>query len=179
MSNRSEHKIVGGMQLLHDEPSYGYAPGWNLGDQLARQRRWDLGVIDDPAEAWKADYTGEAVNAFLGRLAAPRPQVTQLTIRGIGSLDCAQLVQRFPQVTELYLHGRRGTLIDAAALNRLASLQTIRIVDLFGMTPSTRARRSRTSSTRSGSIGRSLVKVIPAERKLQTASPTVHPSSCG
>ncbi|MFE7331240.1 hypothetical protein ACFU8W_41255 [Streptomyces sp. NPDC057565] len=114
--------------------------GWHLGDQLARQRRWDSGVREDPVAAWKAEHTGETVNEFLSQPTAPRSEVTQLTIRDIDSLDCAQLVQRFPGVTWLHLHGRLGLLFAAGELNRLASLQGIRIVDLFGMTREDRLR---------------------------------------
>ncbi|MEU6319935.1 hypothetical protein [Streptomyces sp. NPDC047009] len=122
------------MPLLHDKPANSWASEWNLGDQLARQRRWDSGVREDPVIAWKAEYTGETVNEFLSQSAAPRSEVTQLTIRDIDSLDCAQLVQRFPGVARLHLHGRLGLLSAAGELNRLASLQGIRIIDLFGMT---------------------------------------------
>ncbi|MEV5479190.1 hypothetical protein AB0L66_43825 [Streptomyces sp. NPDC052207] len=128
------HKVVGAIPLLHDKPANCWTSGWHLGDQLARQRRWDIGVREDPVVAWKADYTGDTVNEFLGRSTAPRPEVTQLTIRDIDSLDCAQLVQRFPEVAWLHLHGRLGLLSGAGELNRLHSLQRIRIVDLFGMT---------------------------------------------
>ncbi|WOX20046.1 hypothetical protein [Streptomyces solicathayae] len=84
--------------------------------------------------AWKAEYTGETVNEFLGRPAEPRAEITQLTIRDIEALDCAQLVQRFPEVTRLHLYGRLGLLSAAGELNRLTSLQGISIDDLFGMT---------------------------------------------
>ncbi|NWF26573.1 hypothetical protein HW130_09855 [Streptomyces sp. PKU-EA00015] len=128
------HKVVGAMPLLHDKPANCWASGWRLGDQLARQRRWESGVHEDPIAAWKAKYTGETVNEFLSRPTAPRPEVTHLTITDIDSLDCAQLVQRFPGATWLHLHGRLGLLSAAGELNRLTSLQGIRIVDLFGMT---------------------------------------------
>lgn len=128
------HKVVGAMPLLHDESANRWASGWHLGDQLARQRRWEDGVHDDPVVAWKAEYSGETVNEFLSRSAAPRSEVTQLTIKDIDSLDCAQLVQRFPSLTWLHLHGRLGLLSAAGELNQLTSLRKIRIVDLFGMT---------------------------------------------
>ncbi|MFF8841400.1 hypothetical protein ACF08N_01525 [Streptomyces sp. NPDC015127] len=134
------HKLVGSMPLLHDEPANCWASGWRLGEQLARQRRWDGGIHDDPSAAWKAEYTGETVNEFLSRPTAPRSEVTQLTIRDIDFLDCAQLVQRFPGVTWLHMHGRLGLLSAAGELNRLASLRGIRIVDLFGMTGEDRLR---------------------------------------
>jgi hypothetical protein len=128
------HKVVGAMPLIHDEPANCWASGWHLGDQLARQRRWEDGVHDDPVVAWKAEYTGETVNEFLSRSTMPRSEVTQLTIRDIDFLDCAQLVQRFPSLTWLHLHGRLGLLFAAGELNQLAYLRGIRIVDLFGMT---------------------------------------------
>ncbi|MET8438116.1 hypothetical protein ABZV61_36360 [Streptomyces sp900116325] len=134
------HKVVGAMPLLHDKPANCWTSGWRLGDQLARQRRWDSGVHEDPITAWKAEYTGETVNEYLSQPTAPRSEVTQLTIRDIDSLDCAQLVQRFPGVTWLRLHGRLGLLPAAGELNRLASLQGISIVDLFGMTREDRLR---------------------------------------
>ena len=73
-------------------------------DLRPRQRRWDSGIHEDPDTAWKAEYTGMEVNEFLDQ--PPQPEVTQLTIRDIDSLDCAQLIQRFPEVTRLHLHGR-------------------------------------------------------------------------
>lgn len=134
------HKVVGAMRLLHDRPADSWASAWNLGDQLARQQRWDRGVREDPVAAWKAEYTGETVNEFLSRPAAPRPEIAQLTIWDIDSLDCAQLVQRFPEVMWLRLHGRLGLLYAAGELNRLASLRGICVVDLFGMTKEDRLR---------------------------------------
>ncbi|MCG5215895.1 hypothetical protein [Streptosporangium sp. KLBMP 9127] len=137
------HKVVGAMRLLHDGQANSWASEWNLGDQLARQRRWDRGVHEDPVAPWKAEYTGETVNEFLGRPAAPRSEVTHLTIRDIDSLDCAQLVQRFPALTRLHLHGRLGLLSAANDLNQLTRLRRIRIVDLFGMTEEERLRPTR------------------------------------
>jgi len=134
------HKVVGAMPLLHDEPASCWTSGWHLGDQLARQRRWEDGVHDDPVVAGIAEYSGETVNEFLSRSAAPRSEVTQLTIRDIDSLDCARLVQRFPSLTCLHLHGRLGLLSAAGELNQLTSLRKIRIVDLFGMTGEDRLR---------------------------------------
>lgn len=83
---------------------------------------------------WQAEYTGEAVNEFLSHPAAPRSEVMHLTITDIDSLDCAQLVQRFPALTWLYLYGRLGLLSAASELNQLTRLRRISIVDLFGMT---------------------------------------------
>jgi hypothetical protein len=128
------HKVIGATRLLHDGPANSWATGWHLGDQLARQRRWDRGVIEDPVVPWKAEYTGATVNESFSRPAAPRPEIMHLTIRDIDSLDCAQLVQRFPALTWLHLYGRLGLLSHADDLNQLTSLQRLGIVDLFGMT---------------------------------------------
>ncbi|MFF3417341.1 hypothetical protein ACFYW9_21955 [Streptomyces sp. NPDC002698] len=134
------HRVLGSLPLLHDEPSNSWASGWRLGDQLARQRRWDNGVHDDPVEAWNAEYTGVTVNEFLDRPTAPQSQIAQLTIRAIDSLDCARLVQRFPDVVTLHLYGRLGLLTGAGELNRLSSLQEILVYDLFGMSGEDRLR---------------------------------------
>ncbi|MFE0632557.1 hypothetical protein ACFW3D_37080 [Streptomyces sp. NPDC058864] len=134
------HKVVGAMPLLDDEPANCWSSGWHLGDQLARQRRWDSGLLEDPVADWKAEHTGDTVNELLGRPAAPTPEITQLTIRDIDSLDCARLVQRFPGLVRLHLHGRLGHLSGAGELNRLGSLRGIRIADLFGMTGEDRLR---------------------------------------
>ncbi|MBY8876276.1 hypothetical protein [Actinacidiphila acidipaludis] len=137
------HKVVGALPLLHAAPATHWASGWHPGAQLARQRRWDSGLRDEPAPAWKAEYTGAAVDALLGRPAAPRAEVAQLTIRDIDSLDCARLVDRFPAVTRLHLHGRLGLLSAAGELNRLSRLRGIGIADLFGMTAEDVLRPSR------------------------------------
>ncbi|MYX38977.1 MULTISPECIES: hypothetical protein [unclassified Streptomyces] len=134
------HKVVGAMPLLHDKPSNCWASGWHLGDQLARQRRWDSGVREDPVATWKAEYTGDTLNELLSRRTPPRPEIEHLTIRDIDSLDCARLVQCFPGVSWLRLHGRLGTLSGAGELNRLGSLRRIGIAELFGMTEQDRLR---------------------------------------
>ncbi|MCA2179680.1 hypothetical protein LDL08_26210 [Nonomuraea glycinis] len=128
------HKVIGATRLLHGGPANSWASGWHLGDQLARQRRWDRGVHEDPVVPWKVECTGEKVNELLSRPAAPRSEVMHLTIRDIDSLDCAQLVQRFPALTRLHLSGRLGLLSHADDLCQLISLQRISIVDLLGMT---------------------------------------------
>lgn len=134
------HKVIGVLPLLHDEPSNSWALTWCLGDQLTRQRRWDNGLRNEAVEAWKSEYTGEAVNEFLDRETAPRSEITHLTIRDIDSLDCTRLVRRFPEVVTLHLRGRMGLLSAAGELNKLSSLQEIAVADLFGMTGEDRLR---------------------------------------
>ncbi len=128
------HKVVGALRLLHNEPSNSWSLQWHLGDQLARQRRWDSGVREDPVQSWRAEYAGGALDELLGRSTSPNPEVAELTIRGIDSLDCARLVRHFPELTSLHLYGRLGLLSTAHELNRLTSLRQLHIVDLFGMT---------------------------------------------
>ncbi|MGP4021954.1 hypothetical protein [Actinomadura sp. 3N407] len=127
------YKVIGALPLLHDEPSLGYSTGWRLGDQLARQRRWDGGVHTDPADPRVADYTGAEINDLLDLPDEPHTDIRILNVRGIESLDCGRLVRRFPNLAGLTLRGDLGLLSGAAALNELGSLQRIHIVDLFGM----------------------------------------------
>ncbi|GIH73452.1 hypothetical protein [Sphaerimonospora thailandensis] len=152
------HKVVGAVPLLHDGPADSWASEWRLGDQLARQRRWDSGVDEDPLVPWKAEYTGEAVNEFLSQPAAPRSEIKQLTISDIDSLDCGRLVQRFPALIELYLYGRLGLLSAADGLNELISLRRIHIVDLFGMT-----KEDRLTPRRVPELESVFLQGIPAE----------------
>ncbi|MBC9714020.1 hypothetical protein H9Y04_15750 [Streptomyces sp. TRM66268-LWL] len=127
------HKVIGALPLLHGMPSNSWSSGWRLGDQLARQRRWDSGVEEDPPVEWRAEYTGAAVDELLDQPTAPQEHVTELTIREIDSLDCSRLVRLFPSLTRLHLHGRLGLLSGAGELNRLGGLQRIGISDLYGM----------------------------------------------
>ncbi|MEU8797356.1 hypothetical protein [Spirillospora sp. NPDC048819] len=127
------YKVIGALPLLHDEPSRSYSTGWRLGDQLARQRRWDAGVRADAADPWTADYTGAEINDLLDRPDDPHTDIRSLKVGGVESLDCDRLVRRFPNLTDLTLRGELGLLSAAAALNELGSLQRIHIIDLFGM----------------------------------------------
>ncbi|MFG2085199.1 hypothetical protein [Spirillospora sp. NPDC048824] len=127
------YKVIGALPPLHDEPSCSYSTGWRLGDQLARQRRWDGGVRADPADPRAADHTGAEINDLLDGPDEPHPDIQILDVEGIESLDCERLVRRFPNLRILTLGGDLGLLSAAAALNGLESLQRIEIVDLFGM----------------------------------------------
>lgn len=128
------YKVVGRIPPLLDEPSNAYGHGWRLGDQLARQRRWDAGVRDDPPAPWKLTCTGAEIDRMIDEGAAARPDIARLDVRDIGSLDCGRIVRLFPNVSELYLRGDLGTLAAADRLNGLTSLKELSIVDLFGMT---------------------------------------------
>ncbi|MBE1537159.1 hypothetical protein [Actinomadura algeriensis] len=130
------HKVVGGLPLLHDEGSRSYGFGWRLGDQLARQRRWDAGLEDDPPTPWKLSCTGAEVD----ETAEARPDVTHLYVRDIVALDCGRLARLFPGLTHLDLRGDLGLLTEAGRLNELTRLKELSIVDLFGMTKEDRLR---------------------------------------
>ncbi|MEV5828960.1 hypothetical protein AB0L25_25705 [Spirillospora sp. NPDC052242] len=130
------HKVVGRMPLLHDEPSRSYGLGWRLGDQLARQRRWDAGVREDPPTPWKLECTGAEVDG----MADARPDVTHLDVREIEALDCGRIVRLFPNLTELDLRGDLGLLEAAGRLNELAALKELSIFHLFGMTKEDRLK---------------------------------------
>ncbi|QFG20359.1 hypothetical protein [Actinomadura sp. WMMB 499] len=124
------YKVVGRLPLLHDKASNSYGGGWRLGDQLARQRRWDAGMREDPPTPWKLACTGAEVDGTV----EVRPDVTHLDVRDVGTLDCGRVVRLFPNLAALDLRGDLGLLEAAGRLNELASLKRLRIVDLFGMT---------------------------------------------
>ncbi|MEV0954055.1 hypothetical protein [Promicromonospora sp. NPDC050249] len=47
--------------------------------------------------------------------------------------SCTVLVDTFPHLTELRLHGRLGELTNASALNRLTGLRKLTVIGYFGM----------------------------------------------
>lgn len=103
--------------------------GWNLGDQLLRQRVWDAGdhsgLVPGEWRGTPADFDQES---------AVQPTMRSLHMRGIGELDCARLVETFPGLRHLVLDGDLGVLTNAGALNGLTGLRQILLIDLFGMT---------------------------------------------
>ncbi|GAA1540964.1 hypothetical protein GCM10009678_24300 [Actinomadura kijaniata] len=119
-------KVIGALPLLRDQPPNAYSHGWRVDDQLARQRHWDTGDHGDLPQPWKATRTAAELDHA--------PEITDLTVRRITTLDCGLLVERHPHLTDLSLHGDLGLLTAAERLNELASLQRLRIVNLFGMT---------------------------------------------
>ncbi|MFD0902873.1 hypothetical protein [Actinomadura sediminis] len=130
------YKVVGRMPLLHDGPSSSYGFGWRLGDRLARQRRWDAGVREDPPTPWKLTCTGDEVDGT----AEARPDVTHLAVRDVGTLDCGRIARLFPNLTNLDLRGDLGLLAAAGRLNELTALKELSIADLFGMTKEDRLK---------------------------------------
>jgi hypothetical protein len=126
------------MPRLLDEPPNAFGFGWDVGDQLARQRRWDAGDRGDALEPWKAEYTGADLARVLDEPAPPRTGVQTLHVEGVETLDCDRLVRRFPGLMELILRGNLGLLTAAASLNELGELRSLFIIDLFGMTKADR-----------------------------------------
>ena len=122
------------MPLLHDRKSSSYSSGWSIGDQLARQRRWDRGerTSHHPGER---SFLGAEIADLVGR-SEPLSDVWSISITEIDSLDGDDVATLFPNLTRLSLPGNLGTLSRAAGLNRLRTLKTLFITDLFGMSAS-------------------------------------------
>ncbi|MFZ1286888.1 MAG: hypothetical protein WAR57_07610, partial [Candidatus Phosphoribacter sp.] len=129
------YKVIGNAPLLHEGLSDGFGGVWRVGDQLARQRRWDSGEGNgDPG-----DLSLDATQlAQLLSTSIPTAEVWGLQVGEIESLNCADLVTRFPNLTSLALRGNLGTLQDAAALQHMSGLRTLFIDDLFGMSAADR-----------------------------------------
>jgi hypothetical protein len=127
------HEVIGRLPLMVDTPSNSYG-GWVLGLQLSMRRRaaaGHRGNWSDPSE-----LALSAANAT--KLFAERGQadlgIVALRVHSIDQLDCQPLVEHFPNLVQLQLHGRLGTLHNAGHLNRLHALRWLSIYDLFGMT---------------------------------------------
>jgi hypothetical protein len=124
--------VVGNVPLLHDGKSNSYSSGWRLGDQLARQRLWDRGERISGHQGEREFFGAEimklvsASDEFL--------HLWKVSITEIDSLDCDHVVALFPNLTRLSLSGNLGTLANVSSLNRLGSLKSLYISDLFGMT---------------------------------------------
>lgn len=126
------YRVLGSLPLLHEEPCSSYGHGWGVGRQLAIQRQWDAGNRESWTDPAALECTAEdLIRAFDG---PPRPELRQLRVAAIESLDCARLVRHCPQLTQLDLSGRLGLLHSASSLNGLGSLKRLRISGLFGMT---------------------------------------------
>jgi hypothetical protein len=130
------YKVIGTLPLLHAGRSRSYSSGWQIGQQLAMQRRWDSGDHGPWSDPREITCTGAELNEVLGELAKPRPDIWSLTVTEIESLDCADLATRYPELTRLTLGRTLGMLVEAASLNRLTSLKTLLINGLFGMNKS-------------------------------------------
>ncbi|GAA4624570.1 hypothetical protein GCM10023196_025240 [Actinoallomurus vinaceus] len=131
-------KVIGSLPLLGAERANAYSSGWPLGEQLARQRRWDGGDRGDWSDPHAMSGTGAEISQALSEPAEPRRHIRSLSVTRITSLDCARLVEHFPDLTRLRLHGDMGLLSNASHLNELTSLKSILISDLFGMDVSDR-----------------------------------------
>lgn len=128
------YKVLGNVPLLHDRTSNGYSWGWRIGDQLARQRRWDRGerISYHPGER---SLFGAELPGLVAR-AEPFPEIWRLSVTEIDALDGDDVAALFPNLTRLSLSGNLGTLSGAAGLNRLRKLRGLSIADLFGMSAS-------------------------------------------
>lgn len=129
-------KVIGNVSPLVDRKSSTYASGWRLGDQLAHQRRWDRDERTS-AHPGERSFVGDEVGDLV---AAGRtyPELWKVSITEIRSLDCADLVTVFPNLTRLSLDGGLGTLVDASSLNGLTRLRSLFVSNLFGMVASDR-----------------------------------------
>jgi len=125
------YKVLGNAPLVHDRRSSSYGSGWRIGLQLDAQRRWDAGdQVSRPRG--RRTYSGHELATLVdGNVTA---SMWDVSVSDIDSVDCAALVEMFPNLTRLSLSGNLGTITNAEHLNRLARLKTLFIHDLFGMT---------------------------------------------
>lgn len=127
------YRVIGRLPLAHDQRSNSYISRWRVGDQLARQRAWDQGEHD-----WQETGALELTSAELGQaLAEGAPSqnaVRSLKATGLTEVDGDRLTATFPNLTSLTLDGNLGQFANAGKLNRLSSLKSLFISDLFGMT---------------------------------------------
>jgi hypothetical protein len=126
-------KVIGAMPLLHARRSASYSRGWRIGQQLGMQRRWDAGDHGPWSDPRGVTCTGTELNEALASLAGPRPDIWRLNVRDVTSLDCAQLVARYPGLAVLSVSGHFGGLTNASSLNQLTSLKRLLINGLLGM----------------------------------------------
>ncbi|MGI5175369.1 hypothetical protein ACQEVZ_03440 [Dactylosporangium sp. CA-152071] len=128
------YKVLGNVPLLHERRSNSYSSGWNIGDQLARQRQWERGERS-PHRTGGRSLLGAELADLVAR-SEPFTEVRSLTITGIAVVDGDDVAALFPNLTHLKLSGNLGTLNGAAGLNRLRSLKWLHLIDLFGMSAS-------------------------------------------
>ena len=126
------YKVLGNAPLLHDHKSNSYSSGWHVGDQLARQRRWDRGERMSQHPGQRSFLGAEIADLRSGSFT----EVWSVSIKEIDSIDGDHLAGLFPNLTRLSLSGNLGTLSGAAGLNRLRHLRTLFITNLFGMSAS-------------------------------------------
>ncbi len=120
------YEVVGLMAVPDLPPANPWTPRWTVGQQLASQRHWDRG--ERGSDPRRVHCPASEL------LALPlSPDVWELKVLDIDSLDCSEVTRRFPNLAELSLEGRLGDLGNADALNALTSLKLLSIGDLFGM----------------------------------------------
>jgi hypothetical protein len=128
------YKVIGSLPLVRKAHSDSYSTGWNLGMQLAAQRRWDHGDHESSGSPGDMKLKGSEFDAFLGE--HRRRDIWALMIEDAKELDCAHLVEALPGLRRLILRGTVGRLENADQLNRLSHLKALAISSLFGMTKS-------------------------------------------
>lgn len=126
------HKVVGATGLLHAGHSMSYS-GWNLGQQLAYQRRWDGGDRGPWSDPRFVATTGEELNRLLDGRQQSRPGILNLRVKAVTTLDCRRLAERYPGLTGLTLSGDFGVLVSAVSLNDVPLLKRLSVTGLFGM----------------------------------------------
>ena len=126
-------KVIGAMPLPHARRSASYSRGWQIGRQLAMQRRWDAGDQGPWSDPREVTCTGAELNDALASPAESRPDIWSLTVRDVKSLDCALLAARYPGLAVLSVSGNFGALTNASSLNQLATLKRLFIHGLLEM----------------------------------------------
>lgn len=105
---------------------------WHLGTGVAHAR-WraagNRGPLPTPS---RLAVTARELEDVLG--GPTRPDVRQLHVAGIVDLDCALVVEHFPELRHLDLEGDLGILRNGARLNSSAHLTQVALTNLFGMT---------------------------------------------
>jgi hypothetical protein len=128
------YKVIGQLPLLHAGRSDSYAYGWNVGQQLAMQRRWDSGDRETSGRPGELKLSARELGDALadGRLNG----IWSLRIDDIERIDCGTIVEALPELRALMLSGTLGHMENAGSLNRLTQLKDLWISNLFGMTKS-------------------------------------------
>jgi hypothetical protein len=127
------YHVIGQLPLLVDAPSNSYG-GWPGGLQLSLQRRWDSGDFSNWSDPSELALSGADATELFSEQRHAQLNIVALRIHSIDELDCQPLVEHFPILVQLQLHGRLGTLHNADHLNNLNALRWLSINDLFGMT---------------------------------------------
>ena len=125
--------VIGQLPLMVDTPSNRYG-GWVLGFQLALRRRSAAGHRGNWSDPSELVLSGADAAKIFSRQGQARLDIVALRVHSIDELDCQPLVERFPNLVQLQLHGQLGTLHNAGHLNSLHALRSLSIYDLFGMT---------------------------------------------